>query len=107
MLKHLMDSPIAWAILALSTLFSVVFAIFVWTSGKSRKQLSVSCKTDKIIVSGKNAINKLMIQYDGRSIMNLSSSRFYIWNSGNAVIYASDIVESRPLSIVSQTDAIY
>lgn len=106
MLKHLMDSPIAWAFLSFLTLFSVVFAIFVWASSKTRKQFSVSYYTDSIIAAGKKKIKNLTIQYDNRSIMNLSSSKFYIWNSGNAVINSSDIVESKPLSIISSGEAV-
>lgn len=99
MLEKLMDSPIAWGILAVLAIFSSIFAIYTWLAGKSRKRFSVSCKTNEIIVAGKSSIDKLDIRYDGQNISNLSSSNFYIWNSGNTVINPSDMVLSRPLCI--------
>lgn len=99
MLEKLMNSPIAWGILSLLAVFSTVFAIYTWLDGKKHKRFSVSCKTNEIIIAGKNQIDKLNIQYDGYDIPDLSSSKFYIWNSGNTVIYPTDIVVSRPLCI--------
>lgn len=105
MLEKLMDSPIAWGILALLAIFSSIFAIYTWLAGKSRKRFSVSCKTNEIIVAGKSSIDKLDIRYDGQSISNLSSSNFYVWNSGNTVISPYDIVSSRPLCIKNTGNA--
>jgi len=99
MLEKLMDSPIAWGILSLLAIFSTLFAIYTWIAGKKYKRFSVSCKTNEIIISGKTQIEKLNIKYDGYDIPDLSSSKFYIWNSGNTVIYPTDIVISRPLCI--------
>ena len=81
------------------TIFSTVFGIYTWVIGKSRKELSVSCETNEIIIAGKRNIEKLSIQYDGCPIQDLSSSRFYIWNSGNSVINKSDVVSDRPICV--------
>lgn len=81
------------------TIFSTVFGVYTWIIGKKRKELSVSCKTNEIIISGGSNIPKLTIQYDGNNIQDLSASKFYIWNSGNDVIYASDVVSNRPICI--------
>lgn len=94
-----MNSPTAWLVLSFLTVFSTFFGVFSWMIGKKRKQFSVSCRTNEIIIAGKTQIEKLNIQYDGETIDNLSASKFYIWNSGNTVINTSDIVDSRPLCI--------
>lgn len=106
MLENLMSSPIAWAVLSILTLFSTVFAIYTWAAGKKRKQFSVFCKTDEIIIAGKSNVNKLQISYDGQEITDLSCTKFYIWNSGNTVLNATDIVSSRPVCIRNTGDAV-
>ena len=104
-LQNLMDSPIAWTVLAFLAIFSTVFAVYTWIASKTKKQFSFSCKTNEIIVSGKSNIDKLKIKYDGQDISDLSSSRFYIWNSGNKVINIDDVVISKPLCIINTGDA--
>lgn len=105
MLKNMMGSPIAWGILSLFAVFSALFAVYTWIAGKKKKQFSLVCKTNEVIASGKSKIEKLFIQYDGEKIENLSVTKFYIWNSGNEVINKSDIVGSRPLSIICSEPA--
>ena len=107
MLKNMMGSPIAWGILSLIAVFSLLFAIYTWIVGKKKKQVSIVCETNEVIASGKSKIEKLYIQYDGEEIDNLSVTKFYIWNSGNEVINNTDIVGRRPLSIIcSEPDSI-
>lgn len=101
-----MGSSIAWAILSLLTIFSTVFAIYTWVAGKKRKQLSISCRTNEIIIEGKSNIDKLQIRYDGQDIADLSCTKFYIWNSGNTVLNTSDIVSSRPICIKNTGSAV-
>lgn len=101
-----MGSSIAWAILSLLTIFSTVFAIYTWVAGKKRKQLSISCRTNEIIIAGKSNIDKLQIRYDGQDIADLSCTKFYIWNSGNTVLNTSDIVSSRPICIKNTGSAV-
>ena len=106
MLENLMSSPIAWAVSSILTVFSTVFAIYTWIAGKKRKQLSVSCKTNEIIIAGKSNIDKLQIRYDDQDIADLSCTNFYVWNNGNTVLNAGDIVNSKPLCIKSTGDAV-
>ena len=105
MLESLMGNPTAWGILSLIAVFSALFAIYTWIAGKKKKQFSLVCKTNEVIASGKSKIEKLFIQYNGEEIENLSISKFFIWNSGNEVINKSDIVSSRPLSIICSEPA--
>lgn len=95
------DEILSWTL----TVFSVVFAVYTWIAGKKRQEFSVSCKTNEIIVSGKSNIEGLQIQYRGTEIKDLSSTLFYIWNSGNTVIQSDDIVKSKPLCIKNTGNA--
>lgn len=101
-----MQNPYAWLFLSILTVVSFVFAIYTWFAGKKRKELSVSCKSDIIVKSGKCPIHKLKLSFDGRAIHDLTSSKFYIWNSGNDIINAADIVESRPISIINMDSTL-
>ena len=101
-----MGDPIAWAVLSVLTVFSTIFAIYTWIAGKKRIQFSVSCRSNEIIIAGKSNIEKLQIRYDDQDITDLSCTKFYVWNSGNTVLNASDIVSSRPVCIKSMGDAV-
>lgn len=97
-----MDNPYAWLFLSVLSIFSVIFAIWTWCAGKQRKEISVQCKSDILIKAGKNQIKKLDVLYDGNPIEDLTSSKFFIWNSGNQVLQRNDIVSARPIAIRSE-----
>lgn len=99
MLEELMASPIAWFILSLCTLFSVLFALYTWIFGNKRKEISVDYSSIDIIRQGKQSIPKLKIKYDDKIIQDLSSTIVYIWNSGNDLINFQDIVATKGLKI--------
>lgn len=105
MLEKLMNDPYAWFFLSILSVFSVFFGICTWYAGKQRKELSIHCKSDILIKAGKQRIPKLDILYDGNEIDDLSSTKFYIWNSGNQVLHNTDIVSSKPLRIYADDDA--
>lgn len=96
-----MQNPYAWAILSLCTVTSFIFTIYTWIASKQFKELSVSCTTNNLIKLESSNNVKLSIQYNGEVIQELSASVFYIWNSGNQSIDCSDIVLSRPISIIN------
>lgn len=99
MLEKLMTNPYAWLFLSALSVFSVIFGVWTWCAGKQRKEISIHCNSDVLIKAGKHQINDLEILYHGKQIPDLSSTKFYIWNSGNQVINGEDIVTSRPISI--------
>lgn len=105
MLDKLMNSPIAWLALSAVSVISLMFAIYTWIVGQKKKELSVSRKSEVIVKEGKNLINRFELRYNGQIISDLTSSKFYIWNSGNDVIDTKDIVESRSLCIVNTGNA--
>lgn len=98
-MKELMNNPYAWAFLSLCTIISFLFAIYTWIAGRKIKEISIDSSTNEIIKQGKYPITKLDVKFDGKQIQDLSSSIFYIWNSGNDVINAADIVTSGLLKI--------
>lgn len=104
MLENLMNNPVAWLILSLITVVSFVFGIYTWITGKRRKEVSVSDISHVILKAGKSQIEKLDVRYNGVNIDNLTSTKFYIWNSGNDVINTHDVVESKKFTIHSCDD---
>ena len=106
MINELMKNPYAWLILSLISIFSFAFAIYTWIVGKKVKEISVDYSTNYIVKKGKSPIPKLEMKYDGKSIENLSSTIFYIWNCGNEVINAGDLVKMYPLKITCDSAQI-
>lgn len=106
MLEKLMNNPYAWLFLSVLSIFSVIFAIWTWCAGKQRKEISIHCKSNEIIKAGKQRIQKLNVMFDGRAIEDLTSTKFYIWNSGNQVLHNADIVQSKPLRIHTEKATI-
>lgn len=94
-----MDSPVAWAILAISTIASLVYAVITQRINKERKQLSFYKTSQPIIRDQRREFDKLSVLYDGQSVDSVCVSTVTIWNSGNRTINDSDIVESKELSI--------
>lgn len=105
-MEKLMDNPYAWALLSLCTIISFLFAIYTWIVERKIKEISIDSATNEIIKQGKYPISKLDIKFDGKQIQDLSSSIFYIWNSGNDVINATDIVVSGLLKISCESGNI-
>lgn len=99
MLNELMGNPVAWILLSLCTIFSVIFAIYTWIVGNRRKEISVDYSSNDIIKQGKQPIPKLDIKFEDKIIQDLSSTIFYIWNSGNDIINIQDIVTTKGLKI--------
>ena len=99
MLEKLMDSPIAWAILAIIAVASFIYAIICQQRNKERKEFSYSLKSNSLISGKKSKFEKLFITYDGQQIESLCVSKFTIWNSGNKTLNHTDMVESKELTV--------
>lgn len=92
-MEKLMSNPYAWSVLSLCTVFSLIFAIYTWIVGRKTKEISVDYFSNEIIKQGKNPISKLNIEFEGKPIQDLTSTIFYIWNSGSEVINHEEVVE--------------
>lgn len=101
MLEKLMTSPVAWAVLAASTLISVVLAIVFYLKTKEKKILTYCHRSSSLIRRKKRKFEKLSITYAGEQIDNLSVSRFTIWNSGNKTLNKDDIVATKEVTITA------
>lgn len=101
MLEKLMTNPVAWAVLAASTIISVVLAIVFYLKAKERKVLTYCLRSSSLIRGKKRKLEKLSITYAGNQIDNLSVSRFTIWNSGNKTLNKDDIVATKEVTITA------
>lgn len=99
MFSNLMSNPYAWAFLSLCTVASLIFGVFTWLKGRTKKEFSYVAATYPIIESGHSSIPKVKIHFDGEEVTNLTISKFIIWNSGNEVLNGSDIVPTRELKV--------
>lgn len=104
MIERLMGNPYAWLFLALCTVASLFFAIYTWIKGKKTKEISIDNYTNEIVKMGKSPINKLEMKFDGKAIQELSSTIYFLWNSGSDVINASDMVGKKPIKIICEDE---
>ncbi len=104
MVEELMSNPYAWLFLSLCTVASFVFAIYTWINGKKTKEISIDNCTNEIVKMGKSPINKLDMKFDGKAIQELSSTIYFIWNSGSDVINAKDMVGDNPIKIICEDE---
>lgn len=104
MLSKLMDSPIAWALLALIAFASFFYAIYCQHKNKERKEFSCFLKSSTLIKRKRSKFDKLSITYNEQEIEDLYVSRFTIWNSGNRTLNRTDMVVGRELTICASGD---
>ena len=95
------SSTLAWLILSLVAIFSLGWAIYSHLSTNKKKRFSVAFSSFEIIKQGKNKIQNLKLIFNENTINNLTISKFAIWNSGNKVINADDMVSGQGLEIYS------
>lgn len=107
MFENLMSNPYAWTFLAIITITSFVYAIICQQKNKEKKEFSFSRQSNILISEKKSIFSKLSITYDNKPIDDLCVSQYAIWNSGNRTLNASDIVDSKELTIsVSEGNTI-
>ena len=101
MLESLMNSPVAWLILALMTAISFVYAFYCQKVNKERKELSYTKATDVLIYNHTTKFEKLNIHYGSEPIDNLCVTKIAVWNSGNRVLQKEDFVKKNTPSITA------
>lgn len=99
MIEELMNNPLAWGILSLTTIISFIYAIYCQLKNKEKKEISYAQKSTVLVQNKKSKYKKLVLSYDGNQVDNVCVSRFAIWNSGNKVLQSVDMVESREIRI--------
>lgn len=99
MLEILQQSPFAWAILAIVTIASLVYAIICQHKNKKSKGFSYIVESNEVIQNNKDAFDKLEIFYAGKVIDSLCVSDYTIWNNGNTQITAYDMATGKELTV--------
>ena len=99
MLEKLMNSPVAWTILAIIAVVSFIYAIVCQQKNKEKKELSYARNSNSLILKKKSQFEKLSVSYDGQLIEDLCVSKYVIWNSGNKTLNDSDIVTTKEITI--------
>lgn len=97
--EQLKNSTASWVVLALITIISLGWAIYTYFSNNRKKQFSAAISDVEIIRKGNKRIENLDFFYKDKSIKSLTISRCSIWNSGNKVINAEDLVAEHQLEI--------
>ncbi len=103
-IEMLMSNSYAWLLLSLCTVASLIFAIYTWIMGKKTKEISIDRYTNEIVKMGKSPIQKLEMKFEGKAIQDLSSTIYFIWNSGNDVINANDMVGEKAIRITCENE---
>ena len=99
MLKDLMNNPIAWLILALVTIGSLVYAIYCQKANKERKEISYLLHSEQLILKERALFKEIKLICKEKELDNLCFSKIAIWNSGNKMLNGTDLAESQSLSI--------
>ena len=105
MLKFLMDNPVAWMILAIFTIASLIYAIYADVSNKKRQEFTSAKSNYQIIKKGASTVKKLNLLFDNKNIDDLTITKLAIWNCGNKEVRSNDMVSDKPLSIISTGEA--
>lgn len=100
-INNLMNDPYAWLFLSFCTVAAFVFAIYTWVKSKRKKEFTYISDSYKIIQIGKETIPKLKLTYDNKIVDNVIITKYAIWNSGNTIIEACDILNEKPLKLLS------
>lgn len=98
-MEELMNNFIIWLILSLATIFSLIWGIYSHVKSREKIELSYDTKSNVLIRNQKYRFNNLSIKYNNKEIDDLCVSRFVIWNSGNRVINANDIVKTKEITL--------
>lgn len=105
MLEKLMQSPVAWAILSMITIISLVIAIYSLFATTKKKEISYDEKSYSIVRKGKNMLKDFELLYKGNEIPNITVTQYAIWNSGNQLLSKADFVADQPLRVFGKEDA--
>lgn len=98
------NSTLAWVILSVVAIVSLIWAVYSHYSTNKKKRFSVAFSSYEVVKKGKTAIPNLELSFLGKPIENLTISKFAIWNSGNKVIDSSDMVPLEKLTIYADNE---
>ena len=101
MFQEIIQNPIGIFL----TLLSIVLGFVLWKKGKINKQLCCYRSYFHLVRRGKKKLKKLNISYDGKTVDDITVTKYTIWNCGNSVINNADMADGRNVKILSSDDA--
>lgn len=100
-------SAVSGVIAAVIAIFSYVGSVVRGGKSDSKKVFSTRYSTNKLVRKASANYSKISVLYDGKSIEDVSITKYAIWNSGNLVISKDDIPPGGEIRvIVNDTNSI-
>jgi hypothetical protein len=94
-LNHLKDIALA----LLGVLGGGIVSLFFYRKALQRREISYATDVDRLIWSRGQAFSDIELLYKGRKLSDPRKAIYYVWNSGNCTINASEIAPADPLTI--------
>ncbi len=101
MLEQLTSNPFVQLSSIVIGILGVILAIIFYLKTKEKKEFSYFSSSISFITKEESKYKKLSVTYDGQKIDNFCVTKFYIWNSGNKTINASDMADYRELTLTT------
>ena len=76
-----------------------IVSLFFYRKALQRREISYATDVDRLIWSRGSAFSDIKLLYKGRRLFDPRKTIYYIWNSGNCILNASDVASADPLSI--------
>ena len=87
-------------------ILGILTAVYFALKNRKIKQLSYQNKSFDLIDDEISKIENFDVLYNGERIKDLTVSKIYLWNSGNTIIYNSDIASKDRIRCVFPDSAI-
>lgn len=101
LLQSMLESVFFQVILAITGIGGFIWGIFSHYASNKKPCISTARSSFVVVSRGRNSIDNLTLSFAGKEIQNLTITKFAIWNSGNKVINADDLVSTQKLQIVA------
>jgi hypothetical protein len=95
LLKHLKDIVLT----LVGLVGGGIVSLFFYRRALQRREISYATDVDRLIWSRGSAFSDIKLLYKGRKLFDPRKTIYYVWNSGNCVLNASDVASGNPLSI--------
>jgi hypothetical protein len=76
-----------------------IISLFFYRKALQRREISYATDVDRLIWSRGSAFSDIKLLYKGRKLFDPRKTIYYVWNSGNCILNASDVASGNLLSI--------
>jgi hypothetical protein len=94
-LDHLKDIVLA----LLGVLGGGIVSLFFYRKALQRREISYATDIDRLIWSRGRAFSDIELLYKGQKLSDPRKAIYYVWNSGNCTINASEVAPADPITI--------